>query len=429
MNQPSSSGQTRRDFLKASTAAGAALAAQLAVPSVHAAGSDVIKVGLVGCGGRGTGAATQSMNADPNVKLVAMADMFKDRLETSLASLSKDKEISGKIDVKEGRKYVGFDAYKQLIDSDVDVVLLATPPGFRPLHLTYAIEKGKHVFTEKPMAVDGPGVRKVLAAVEAAKQKNLSVVSGFVWRYHTPKREVLKRIHDGAIGDVVTLQCTYNTGTLWHKDREPGQSDMEWQLRNWLYFTWLSGDHIVEQAVHSIDKMNWAMKNQPPLKCVGLGGRQVRTAPEFGHIYDHFSVVYEYPNGVRGFHQCRQQANCKGDVSDFVFGTKGTAALMANKITGANAWQAERDIPLGAGYQLEHTEMIAGIRAGKPVNDGPWMAISTLMAIMGRMACYTGKEVKWEEALHSKEDLSPAKYEFGSLPVPPVALPGITKFV
>lgn len=417
---------SRRNFLKASTAAvtGAALAGGL---NVHAAGSDILKVGIVGCGGRGSGAASQAMHAEPNVKLVAMADMFKDRLDNAHTALKNDKEIADKIEVKDDRKYVGFDAYKQLIDSDVDVVLLATPPGFRPIHLTYAIEKGKHVFTEKPMAVDAPGVRKVLAAAELAKKKNLSLVSGFVYRYHAPKREMMKRIHGGDIGDIVALQCTYNTNGLWSKDREKDWTDMHWQLRNWLYFTWLSGDHIVEQAIHSIDKMNWAMQNQPPKSCIGVGGRQVRTAPEYGHIFDHFSVVYEYANGVKMFHQCRQQNHCKGDVSDFVYGTKGTAALMAHKITGANPWHLEKDIPLGEGYQTEHNELFASIRAGKPINDGEWMMRSTLMGIMGRMAAYTGQQVTWEQALNSKEDLSPARYEFGQIDTPPVAMPGQTK--
>ena len=250
---------SRRDFLK--TSAATAVTAALTASGVHAAGSDVIKVGLIGCGGRGTGAASQALNAGTDVKIVAMADMFKDRLESSHAALKRDDAIGARVDVKDEHRYVGFDAYKQLIDnSGVDVVLLTTPPGFRPIHLSYAVEKGKHIFAEKPLAVDAPGVRKVIAACEEAKKKNLSVVCGFCWRYDIPKREAIQRVHDGAIGDVIALHCIYHTSPLWYHDRKPEWTDMEWQLRNWLYFTWLSGDHIVEQAIHSIDKMNWPVR-------------------------------------------------------------------------------------------------------------------------------------------------------------------------
>jgi predicted dehydrogenase len=424
---PLSPNGTRRDFL-ASAATAAALASL--APGVHAAGSDVLKVGLVGCGGRGTGAAGQALNADPNVLLIAMGDMFPDRLQSSLRDLRADEKIAAKVQVKPENCYTGFDAYKGVLQSGVDVVLLTTPPHFRPLHLQAAVDAGKHVFCEKPVAVDAPGVRKVFAACRDARRKGTAVVSGLCWRYHHAKRETFKRLHDGAVGDVVALHTSYNTGSLWHRDRQPGWSDMEWQLRNWLYFTWLSGDHIVEQHIHSLDKMAWAMKDQPPLKATGTGGRQVRTGPEFGQIWDHFATVFEYPNGVKLFAYCRQQAGTAQDVTDHVLGTEGTCDVMKHSIRGKNRWQY-RPQPGSVDdmYQNEHNELFASIRSGKPINDGEWMTQSTLLAIMGRMAAYTGKVITWEQALNSKEDLTPPAYEFGPLPVPPVAMPGVTKFV
>jgi predicted dehydrogenase len=324
---------------------------------------------------------------------------------------------------------VGWNAYQELLKlKEIDVVLLATPPGFRPLHLQAAVDAGKHIFAEKPVAVDGPGVRAAMKACEEAKKKNLAVVSGLCWRYDTGMRETFKRIHDRAIlGDIVAMQCTYNTGPLWMIPREEKWSDMEWQLRNWLYFTWLSGDHNVEQHIHSLDKMAWAMNDECPVKAVGMGGRQVRTGPEYGHIFDHHSVVYEYANGVKAFSNCRQQAGCKNETADFVMGTLGTCDVMKHIIKGQMQWRyqgSRSDM-----YQNEHNELIASIRAGKPINNGDYMCKSTLMAIMGRMATYTGQEITWEKAMNSKEDLTPPKYEFGSLPVPPVAKPGVTKFV
>ena len=422
---------SRRDFLKVSTASavGAVLASQFGmVPHVHAAGSDTLRVGLVGCGGRGTGAASQALNADANVKLVAMGDMFPDRIHDCLATLNRDKEIAAKIDVKEDCCFTGFDAYKHVIAS-VDVVLLATPPHFRPAHLKAAVEAGKHMFVEKPVAVDAPGIRAVFEACAEAKKKNLSIVSGLCWRYHNGMRETFKRIHDGAVGDIVALHCSYNTGALWMKECRPEWSDMEWQLRNWLYFTWLSGDHNVEQHIHSLDKMAWAMGNEYPVRASGMGGRQVRTGPQFGHIFDHHAVVYEFANGVKCFAFCRQQENCANDVNDHVMGTKGTCDVMKHVIKGENPWHYQ---PVKGSkddmYQNEHNELFASIRAGKPINDGDLMTKSTLMAIMGRMATYTGKVITWEMALNSEEDLTPPKYEFGPLPVAGVAMPGVTKF-
>jgi predicted dehydrogenase len=415
---------SRRDFLKAVSAAGAALAT---LPQVHAAGSDVIRIGLIGCGGRGTGAAGQALNADPNVKLIAMGDVFADHLQSSLSQLRKDETLAGKIDVKDDHCFIGFDAYKQVLATPIDVVLLTTPPHFRPLHLKAAVEAGKHIFAEKPVAVDAPGVRSVMATCAEAKRKKLSLVSGLCYRYENSKRETMKQVHDGAVGEIVALQTSYDTGALWMKPRQPGWSDMEWQLRNWLYFTWLSGDHIVEQHIHSLDKMAWAMQDQNPIRAMGTGGRQVRTGPEYGHIFDHHAVVYEYPHGVKLFAYCRQQVGCAHDITDHIMGTKGTCEVMKHTITGEHKWRykgPEEDM-----YQNEHNELFASIRSGKPIYNGDYMTKSTLLAIMGRMATYTGQVITWEMALNSKEDLTPAKYEFGSLPVPPVAMPGITKFV
>lgn len=424
-----SSVPSRRDFLKSSTAAavGGALLSGLALPrSVHAAGSDVLKIGLIGCGGRGTGAAAQALAADKNVKLTALGDTFADRLQSSLDNL-KQQTPAEKIDVPEDRRFVGFDAYQKVIDSGVDVVLLCTPPHFRPEQFRAAVAAGKHVFCEKPVAVDAQGVRSVLATAEEAKKKGLSVVSGLCYRYDLPKRETIKRIHDGEIGEVVAINVNYNTGTLWMHPRKPEWSDMEWQLRNWLYFTWLSGDHNVEQHVHSLDKAAWVMKDEPPVKAFGLGGRQVRVQPEFGQIFDHHAVVYEYASGVKLFAYTRQQAGCSVDVSDYVMGTKGTADVMHHEIKGADKWRYRGEKPNM--YQVEHDELFASIRSGNPINNSEYMARSSMMAIMGRMATYTGQTISWDQAINSKEDLTPAKYEWGPLAVAPVALPGITQFV
>jgi predicted dehydrogenase len=422
-------GASRRDFLAAS-AATATLAAL--APNVHAAGSDVLKVGLIGCGGRGTGAAANALAADPGARLTDMGDVFADRLRDSLEQLRGDEKIGSRVEVKSDHCYTGFDAYKGVLASGVDVVLLTTPPHFRPLHLRAAVDAGKHVFCEKPVAVDAPGVRSCLATSRDAKAKGLSLVSGLCWRYHPAKRATMQRIHEGAVGDIVALHCVYNHGALWHRKRQPGWTDMEWQLRNWLYFTWLSGDHIVEQHIHSIDKMLWAMKDQPPARAVGTGGRQARTGPEFGHIWDHFAVTFEWPNGIKLFSYCRQQAGTATDVSDYVMGTEGSCAVMKHVIRGKHPWHYQNGRGSEAAdvmYQVEHNELFASIRAGKPINDGERMSQSTLAAILGRMAAYTGQVITWDQALNSKEDLTPAAYEFGPLPVPPVAVPGVTRFV
>ena len=314
---------SRRDFLKAAAAAGTLAA----LPNAHAAGSDILRVGLIGCGDRGTGAATQALAADSNVRLVAMADAFEDRLENSLEILRKNDAIAAKLDVAPDRRFVGFDAYRELLGSGVDVVLLCTPPHFRPIHLRAAVEAGKHVFAEKPVAVDAPGVHSVLESCKLAASKGLSVVSGLCLRYDNGFRETVRRIHDGAIGDVLTLFANDYRSGRWDKPRQPGWTDMLYQMRNWYNFTWLSGDFNVEQHVHNLDVCAWVMKERYPVKAVGMGGRQVLTGPEYGQIYDHFSVVYEYADGARLVSNCRQQPHCKNDMSVKVLGQQGAGGL------------------------------------------------------------------------------------------------------
>ncbi|MBY0229421.1 MAG: Gfo/Idh/MocA family oxidoreductase [Gemmataceae bacterium] len=420
--------ESRRAFL--GTAAAGALLSSL--PHVHAAGSDTLKVGVVGLGGRGTGAVENALKADGNVKLVAVGDMFKDKLDFQLGLLKKNEAIAKKIDVKPENCFVGFDAYKRVIASGIDAILLTTPPGFRPLHLKAAVEAKLHVFCEKPMAVDAPGVRSVIETCKKARDNGTSVVAGFCYRYQKMKKEWIERIHAGDIGDITALHCIYHAGQLWNEPRQKGWDDMTAQLRNWMYYTWLSGDHIVEQAIHSIDKMAWVMKDEPPVKCVGNGGRAARPKEGFGHIFDHHAVVYEYKSGVKLFHSTRQQNNTKQEVSDFVYGTAGSASIVhqdIHKIVGKRPFQKSARRTKGDDmYQNEHDELFRAIRANKPINDGQWMTRSTLMGIMGRMATYTGKEITWKMAEESKEDLFPQKLEFGPMPEPKVAVPGVTEY-
>lgn len=426
----SSFNSSRRSFLKGSTAAvvGGSLAATLgSARMAHATSDDTLKVGLIGCGGRGGGAAKNAMRADDNVKLVAMAEVFGDRLESSRKMLQRG--LGDQYAVDDDHVFTGFDGYKGLIDSDVDVVILATPPHFRPVQLRYAIEKGKHVFCEKPVAVDGPGVRSVLETTELAKEKDLSIVSGLCWRYDSGVRETMKRIKDGAIGDVIAVQENYLAGTLWHRGRKPEWSEMEYQMRNWYYFTWLSGDHNVEQHVHSLDKALWLADDTPPLKCVGLGGRQVRREEQWGHIYDHFAVCYEWEGGPKTFAYTRQMKGCKNNVEDYVLGSKGKALVLAHSVQPDSGEAWKYDGPKPSMYDVEHQELFAGIRSGNHINNGVYMSYSTLLAIMGRMACYTGQEITWDQALNSQEDLTPESYEWGDVKIPEVAMPGVTKFV
>lgn len=427
---------SRRTFLSDASMVTAAsvLAGETVLSAAEGNDDETLHIGLIGCGGRGSGAAVDAMKADPNVRLVAMADLFRDRLDTSRERLQK---IMGERFAVDGdHEFVGFDAYRDLLNTDVDVVLLTTPPHFRPAHLRAAIEAGKHVFAEKPVAVDPPGVRSVMESARLARQKNLSIQVGFMLRYSKGMRETMDRIHGGQLGRIITLQTNYNISSMWAHERKPGWSDMEWQLRNWFNFTWLSGGQLVEQHVHGIDLMTWAMQDEYPATCFALGGRQSRTDPVHGHIFDHHAVCYEYEGGQRTFAFCRNQDGTDIDTSQLVFGEKGTADLMRNTMDGeGGTWRysrarrrdrgADQDLP----YVQEHEALFAGIRSGKVINAGEKAAQSSLMAIMGRMASYTGKSISWEQALHSEEDLSPASYEFGPMDVPPVARPGETQFL
>jgi len=427
---------SRRDFLKSTAIAGAALAAPAILSgSLRAQGrSDTLRVGLIGCGGRGTGAAGQALSADPNAVLTAVADVFPEKIEQSLAALQREgaeKGFAKRIDVPPERRFVGLDAYKAVIGSGVDVVLLATPPGFRPAHLKAAVEAGKHIFAEKPMATDAPGVRTVMEAVRQAKEKKLSLVSGFCWRYEAGRRALFKEIHDGAVGQIRAVYGTFYTGPVKRmpppSERPPGMGDVEWQLRNWYNFVWLSGDGYVEQACHSVDKMAWALRDASPLKAVAVGGRQ--TPNHEGNIYDHMFVVYEFEDGVRGFLGQRQISNCFNENADYIMGTDGVAQIGRGLfIRGKVNWRYQG--PKNDMYQQEHDELFASIRSGAAHNDGDWMAHSTLMAILGRMAAYTGQEVTWEEALNSQEKLVPEPLDWNmKLPIAPMAIPGVTKLI
>jgi predicted dehydrogenase len=419
---------TRRTFLTTTgVAAGAAFAANLGLLSnVHAAGSDEIRVGLIGCGGRGTGAAGDCLQSSKGVRLVAMCDVFKDRLQGSRAQLIKD--FGKKVDVPDERCFTDLDGYKKLLKCDVNLVIQATPPGFRHVHLPAIIEAGKNLFTEKPVGVDGPSIRAVLKAAEAAQKKNLAVVSGTQRRHQRSYLEIMKRIKAGDIGDITAARCYWNQGKLWNTPKKKGWSDLEWQIRNWLYFTWLSGDHIVEQHVHNLDVINWALGG-PPARAVGMGGRQVRTDKnKFGHIYDHFAIDYEYPNGVHLESQCRQIEGCENNVSEVLVGTKGTSITNDGRrsyaIKGKKPYRFPRDGD-NKPYVQEHTDLIASIRAGKPLNELKRVAESTLTAIMGRMSAYTGKAITFKEALASTDQLMPKDLNWKeSYPIPPVAMPG-----
>jgi predicted dehydrogenase len=428
---PPSDSTSRRTFLKRSSAAvvGGGLAASLAIPrAVHAAGEGGFKLALIGCGGRGKGAAVNAVQAEPTAKLTVMADLFPDRLDDARKQLSTNSKTKNNFAVTDDTCFVGFDAYEKAIASDVDVVLLTTPPHFRPAHLKAAVEAGKHVFCEKPVAVDGPGVRSVFETVEQARQKNLSIVSGLCWRYDRRVQETIGRILEGDIGDIVAIQENYLTGTLWQKPRQENWTDMEYQCRNWLYYTWLSGDHIVEQHVHSLDKGLWLNEDNPPLSCVGLGGRQVRTEPQFGNIYDHHAVCYDFPK-TKVFAYTRQMRSCKNDVDDYVYGTDGTARVLKFTVEpkGKDPWKFSGEHL--SMYVAEHVALFEGLKSGNHLNDGDYMTKSTLMAIMGRMATYTGQMVTWEQALNSQEDLTPPEYAWGPAPEVVVPMPGVTKLV
>ncbi|HEY3901790.1 MAG TPA: Gfo/Idh/MocA family oxidoreductase [Chthoniobacter sp.] len=423
---------TRRDFLRTSSAAAAALAFTGSQPARSATNitSDRIKLGLIGCGARGSGALAQALTADSNSEFWAMGDVFREQIDKSLNVIDAQfKDTPGRVNVAEDRKFVGLDAYKKVLDSGVDLVVIATPGGFRPPLLKAAIDAGKHVFCEKPMGVDPTGVRSVMETVKLAKEKNLAIRAGFNMRFEPAYEEAMKRIHGGDIGDIVAIYSTRLGNRLTRFDgiRKAGQNDLEWQLRNWHFFSWLSGDYIMEISVHSVDKIAWAMQDVPPARCVADGARQQQN---IGDIWDQFDVTYEWPNGTFAILKTRYQDGCYNDQSDVIVGTKGRCEFKGYKalIKGEKPWRYEG--PTVASHQIEHNELFADLRAGKIPNDGVRMAQSTLMGIMGRMSAYTGKELTWEQALASKLDTMPKNLSWDmKLPVGEVPVAGHTPLV
>jgi myo-inositol 2-dehydrogenase/D-chiro-inositol 1-dehydrogenase len=430
---------SRRDFLKRSTVAvaGTALAGGLSLArSAHAAGSDVIKIALVGCGGRGTGAATEALKnkANPNVKLVAVADAFRDRVDACLRAVQA--ECKDKVDVPEERKFTGLDCHEKALACDVNMVLLCTPPGFRPLQFEAAVKAGKHVFMEKPLATDAPGIRRITAANREAKQKGLLVAVGHHLRHEDKHRQVVQRIHDGAIGELKFMRAYFNSSGVWVRPRQPDQTEMQYQVRNWYYFTWICGDHIVEQHVHDIDVCNW-IHGGHPVEAQGMGGRQVRIGKDYGEIFDHHAVEFTYADGVKMFSYCRHIPGCWESFSEHAHGTKGYAAIEGH---GTSELHVDGQPPMrwrriGDGHQFEHDDLFAALMAGKPYNEADWAADSSMTAILGRMATYSGQVVSWEQAINSQLDLMPKTLAWDA--EPPVkpganglyacAIPGVTK--
>jgi Predicted dehydrogenases and related proteins len=417
---------TRREFLKAGVVLGALPLASM----VHAHGSDRIKVGLVGCGGRGTGAAIDCLRADEGTVIWALGDIFEDRLSASYEGLKE--QFPDRVQVPPERRFLGFDAYKKVLASGIDLVLLCEPPAFRPIHFLAAVEAGKHVFMEKPVAVCPEGVRMMLRGDEIARQKRLGVMPGTQYRWHPGYQGVIERIRAGHIGEIRAAYAYYNAASPAPRPREAGWSDMVYQLRNWLFYTWLSGDQPVEQFVHNIDVMNWVM-GSVPARAMAMGGRQARTAPEYGDVYDHFAIEYEYPNGVRVLAMCRQMDNTAYRVSNTVVGAEGQALMEQFTnfyVRGKETWEPGKQW-LNP-YVEEHRVLIQSIRKGEPINETRTIAESTLTAMMGRMSAYTGKIVTWEVALNSKlnyvERVMNLTYDTPA-PQDPVPIPGKTPLI
>ncbi|UII78706.1 Gfo/Idh/MocA family protein [Flagellimonas sp. CMM7] len=412
---------TRRDFVKNTTL----LSAGMLLPTLDVGAmanvfdNKTLKLALVGCGGRGSGAADQALQADDNVELVAMADAFEDRLTTSFNNLSEKYADSGKIKVKEKNRFVGFDAYKKAIDL-ADVVILATPPGFRPQHFAYAVENDKHVFMEKPLATDVPGIRKVLEMAEVAKSKKLNVVVGLQRHYQENYLQTLDLLKDDAIGKIVSGQVYWNSAGVWVRPRKPEYTEMEYQMRNWYYFNWLCGDHILEQHIHNIDVANWFI-GEYPVSAQGMGGRLVRTGKEYGEIFDHHFVEFTYPSGAVVASQCRHQPNTMNRVGEAFQGTKGT--VLTNDAGTAKIYDINgkelHSISNSEGhnpYQEEHNRLFASIRNNEVINNGEYGAKSTMTAILGRMATYSGKVITWEEAMKSELSLVPEEFSWDANP-------------
>jgi myo-inositol 2-dehydrogenase / D-chiro-inositol 1-dehydrogenase len=386
---------SRRAFLKTSTAAAATLGAIDLSRCVHAHGSDIIKVGLIGCGGRNAGAAVQALAADPGARLVAMCDIFPDRIQAKRQAIKAQK--AAQVMVKDDHCFAGLDGYKQVIECS-DVVLIANAAKFHPLHSMAAIRAGKHVFVEKPHGIDPGGVRLMQQACDLAREKKLSIVSGLQSRYHSGYEETVQRIQDGAIGDIVSIEENFLRGPYGVTRRKPGLSELEWQLSAQYRFRWLSGDDVVQSLVHNLDRASWVLGNRVPLKCHGLGGRSSMIEAVYGDVFDHHSVVYEFENGPRVYAFCRTTTGCYDEDSSLVFGSKGQASIKACAIRGETNWRWQgRCDP----YQIEHDRLFAAIRSGVPLNNGDYMARSTLFTVMGQLSCYTGKEITWDEVSRS----------------------------
>jgi len=432
--------RSRRDFVKISSMlAGGILAAPLISRANFFSGSDnIIKIALIGCGGRGTGACVQALSTKQNVQLVAMADAFRDRLDGSYQNILEaleDKKT--RVQVKEENKFTGFDAYKKAI-ALADVVILATPPGFRPIHFEEAVNQGKHIFMEKPVATDPAGIQRVLAAAEKAKAKKLNVVVGLQRRYQASYRELIKRVHDGAIGEILSAQAWWNNDGVWVHPRQAGWTEMEYQMRNWYYFVWLCGDHITEQHIHNLDVINWALEAYP-VKAQGMGGREVRKGKDYGQIYDHHYVEFHYGNGTILNSQCRHQKGTMSKVDELLIGTKGKVYCDAARITdnkGNTIYQFDKKME-NQPYQNEHDELFAAIAKGEyKFWDAERGARSTMTSILGRMATYSGQNIEWDKAINSGINIMPTTYAFDAMPpvVPdadgnyPVPEPGVTKF-
>jgi len=431
---------SRRAFLASSAAATAAVGVSQALDlsrMVHAAGQEVIRIALIGCGNRGTGAASQALSTAAPVRLVAMADVFAEQIQRSLAQLAKNEAVRNRVDVPPERQFVGFDAYRQALRADVDLVLLTSPQGFRPQHFQAAVEAGKNIFMEKPLAVDVPGVRRVMAANEEAKRQGLRVAVGLNMRHQPYVRELVAKIHNGAIGQINFLRAYTNLGGLSVRPRQPGDTEFKYQTRNWYFFVWTCGDHIVDQAIHSLDAINWIMKDAHPVRAQGMGGRQVRVGPDYGEIYDHHAVEYDYADGTRLFSYARQIAGCWQNYSQYAHGTKGVAENIAHS-RGEIQCPGQEPIrwnkPTNS-HQQEHHDFFAALMRNDPYNEVDYGVNSTMTAILGRMASYSGQIVTWDEALQSNLDLSPKQYAFDAEPpvhpdangMYPCAMPGVTK--
>ena len=435
-NRAGTSHPSRREFLRSSAMLGAGALSSLSIMrSAHAAGSDLVKLALIGAGGRGKGATANALKTKGNFKLVAVADAFPDSLQAAVKTLTET--FKDKVDVPPERQFAGLDGYQKAIEC-ADMVMLCTPPGFRPMHFEAAVKAGKHVFMEKPIATDAPGVRRVLAANQEAKKKGLFVAVGHHLRHEVKHKEMVQRIAAGAIGDVKFLRVYFNSAGVWVRPRKPDQSEMQHQVRNWYYFTWLSGDHIVEQHVHDIDVGNWVMRGHP-VQAQGIGGRQVRIGKDYGEIFDHHAVEFEYADGTRMFSYCRHIPGCWDSYSQHVHGVKGHASLQGHgtvelHVDGGDVVKIKQGPD---GHQVEWDDLAAALAAGQTYNECDPSADSTMTAILGRMATYSGGIVDWDAALASTIDLAPASFAWDAQPqsepgpggIYPCAIPGVTKAV